>query len=184
MTTAELNKGSKALQKYGIEVVNTDGSLKPFGDVLRELAPQWDTMTEAERNWLAENVAGNRQRSIFISMMDTMTKSQDLYSQALDSSGTMMGVQEKYMDSLEGKMGRLTATTQTFWSNIINSNAVKGGVSALTSFIDVLNDLTDIFGGTLVGIVGFSALLYPLATKIMTAVGATSLYSLLRVLVQ
>ena len=177
MTTAELNKGSKALQKYGIEVVNTDGSLKPFGDVLRELAPQWDTMTEAERNWLAENVAGNRQRSIFISMMDTMTKSQGLYSQALDSSGTMMEVQEKYMDSLEGKMGRLTATTQTFWSNIINSNAVKGGVSALTSFIDVLNDLTDIFGGTLVGIVGFSALLYPLATKIMTAVGATSLWS-------
>lgn len=60
MTTAELNKGSNALRKFGIEVVNTDGSLKPFGDVLRDLKPQWDTMTEAERNWLAESVAGGR----------------------------------------------------------------------------------------------------------------------------
>lgn len=64
ITTAELNKGSKALQKYGIEVVNTDGSLKPFGDVLRELQPLWNNMSEAERNWVAESVAGNRQRLV------------------------------------------------------------------------------------------------------------------------
>ena len=37
ITTAELNKGAEALQKYNIEVVNTDGSLKPFGEVLSEL---------------------------------------------------------------------------------------------------------------------------------------------------
>ena len=175
ITTAELNKGSKALQKYGIEVVNTDGSLKPFGDVLRELAPQWDTMTEAERNWLAENVAGNRQRSVFISMMDTMTKSQQLYSQALDSSGTMMEVQEKYMDSLEGKMGRLTATAQTLWSSIINSNAIKGGVDAITGLLNVIQNISDVFGGTTTAILGFTALFSPLITKIIATVSAEGL---------
>lgn len=64
ITTAELNKGSTALKKYGIEVVNTDGSLKPFGEVLSELKVKWDNMSEAERSYVAESVAGNRQRSI------------------------------------------------------------------------------------------------------------------------
>lgn len=60
ITTAELNKGSAALEKYGIQVVNTDGSLKPFGEVLSELSTKWTTMSESEQNWMAENLAGGR----------------------------------------------------------------------------------------------------------------------------
>ena len=146
ITTAELNKGSTALKKYGIEVVNLDGSIKPFGEVLAELKVKWDGMTESERNYIAESVAGNRQRSIFISMMDNMAKATELHTQAMGSQGTMMQVQEKYMDSLEGKMGRLKATSQQFWSNFINSGMVKGGVDALNGLISGLNEMTNIFG--------------------------------------
>ena len=63
----------------------------------------------------------NRQRSIFISLLDNMSKATNLYTEAMGSQGTMMQVQEMYMDSLEGKMGRLKATSQEFWSNFINS---------------------------------------------------------------
>ena len=146
ITTAELNKGSTALKKYGIEVVNLDGSIKPFSEVLAELKVKWDGMTESERNYIAESVAGNRQRSIFISMMDNMAKATELHTQAMGSQGTMMQVQEKYMDSLEGKMGRLKATSQQFWSNFINSGMVKGGVDALNGLISGLNEMTNIFG--------------------------------------
>lgn len=176
MTTAELNKGANALRKYGIEVVNTDGSLKPFGDVLRDLKPQWDTMTEAERNWLAESVAGNRQRSIFISMMDTMNKSlvgqNNLYEQASNSMGTMVEVQGKYMDSIEGKMGKLTATAQTFWDSLINSNVIKGGVGALTGLLEAMQTASDVFGGTTLAVLGFTALFSPLIMKIVALIQA------------
>lgn len=146
ITTAELNKGSTALKKYGIEVVNLDGSVKPFGEVLAELKVKWDGMSESERNYVAESVAGNRQRSIFISMMDNMAKATELHTQAMGSQGTMMQVQEMYMDSLEGKMGRLKATSQEFWSNFINSGLVKGGVDALNGLISVINKMSDTFG--------------------------------------
>ena len=176
MTTAELNKGANALRKFGIEVVNTDGSLKPFGDILRDLKPQWDTMTEAERNWLAESVAGNRQRAIFISMMDTMNKSlvgqNNLYEQASNSMGTMVEVQGKYMDSIEGKMGKLTATAQTFWDSLINSNIIKGGVGALTGLLEAMQTASDVFGGTTLAVLGFTALFSPLIMKIVALIQA------------
>ena len=78
--------------------------------------------------------------------MDNMAKATELHTQAMGSQGTMMQVQEMYMDSLEGKMGRLKATSQEFWSNFINSGLVKGGVDALNGLISGLNGMTNIFG--------------------------------------
>lgn len=84
-------------------------------------------------------------------MMDNMTKSTELYTQAMGSQGTMMEVQEKYMDTIEGKMGRLKASSQQFWSSMINSGMVKGAIDGLNGLVSTLNKMTDIFGSTATG---------------------------------
>ena len=174
ITTAELNKGSEALQKYNIEVVNADGSLKPFGEVLSELSDKWGTMSEAEQNWMAESLAGNRQRSTFITLMNTMAKSTELSTIALESNGTMLDVQAKYMETVEGKMGRLKATSQTFWSNLINSNAVKGGIDALNGLMEILTNVTEIFGGTATAILTIGTVISPVLPKIASLIAGFS----------
>ena len=174
ITTAELNKGATALAKYNIEVVNTDGSLKPFGDVLSELSGKWTTMSEAEQNWLAESLAGNRQRAVFITLMNTMAKSTELSTIALESNGTMLDVQAKYMESIEGKMGKLKATTQTFWSTLIDSSAVKGGISILTGLMETLTRVTEIFGSTATAILGIGTIISPVIPKIASLVAGFS----------
>ena len=166
ITTAELNKGATALAKYNIEVVNTDGSLKPFGDVLSELSTKWSTMSEAEQSWMAESLAGNRQRAVFITLMNTMAKSTELSTIALESNGTMLDVQAKYMESIEGRMGKLKATTQTFWSTLIDSSAVKGGISILTGLMETLTKVTEIFGSTATAILGIGTIIAPVIPKI------------------
>ena len=174
ITTAELNKGADALAKYNIEVINTDGSLKPFGDVLGELSTKWSTMSEAEQSWLAESLAGNRQRAVFISLMNTMAKSTELSTIALESNGTMLDVQAKYMDSLEGRMGKLKATSQTFWSTLIDSSAVKGGISILTGLMETLTRVTEIFGSTATAILGIGIIIAPVIPKIASLVAGFS----------
>ncbi len=174
ITTAELNKGATALAKYNIEVVNTDGSLKPFGDVLGELSSKWATMSEAEQSWMAESLAGNRQRAVFISLMNTMAKSTELSTIALQSNGTMLDIQAKYMDSVEGRMGKLKATTQTFWSTMVDSSAVKGGISILTSLMEALTKVTEIFGSTTTAILGIGMVIAPVIPKIASLVAGFS----------
>ena len=174
ITTAELNKGATALAKYNIEVVNTDGSLKPFGDVLSELSGKWTTMSEAEQNWMAESLAGNRQRAVFITLMNTMAKSTELSTIALESNGTMLDVQAKYMESIEGRMGKLKATTQTFWSTLIDSSAVKGGISILTGLMETLTRVTEIFGSTATAIMGIGTIIAPVIPKIASLVAGFS----------
>ena len=109
-------------------------------------------------------------------MMDTMNKSlvgqNNLYEQASNSMGTMVEVQGKYMDSIEGKMGKLTATAQTLWDSLINSNVIKGGVGALTGLLEAMQTASDVFGGTTLAVLGFTALFSPLIMKIVALIQA------------
>lgn len=55
---ARIVKNQDALAKYNIVVQNADGSLKSTYDVLTELAPQWEKMTDAQRVALGDSIAG------------------------------------------------------------------------------------------------------------------------------
>ena len=55
---ARIVKNQDALAEYGITVENVDGSLKSTFDVLSELKPKWDSMTDAQRTALGDTIAG------------------------------------------------------------------------------------------------------------------------------
>lgn len=71
--------------------------------------------------------------------MDTWQEAKKLAADAESDSDFYESVQEKHMDSIEGKMARLSATSEDFWYNLFNSNMIKGGVDGinlLTSALD------------------------------------------------
>ena len=51
-------KNQEALAEYGIAVEDANGNLKSTYDVLTELKPTWDSMTEAQRVALGDTIAG------------------------------------------------------------------------------------------------------------------------------
>lgn len=150
-TTADMAKAEKALDKFNITIRAGNGDLKNLDDILLEVSEKWRTLSDSEKQYLSETLAGNRQRSGFVSIMESMTKQQELYNIALGSSGTMMEAQEKHIDSFEGKLGRLKATSQAFWSNFLDSNGLKGFLDGLTGAIDLLDKFTQKFGGLTTG---------------------------------
>lgn len=53
-----LVKNSDLLKQYGVEVVKSNGELNSTYDVLTQLAPAWEKMSDAERVSLGETLAG------------------------------------------------------------------------------------------------------------------------------
>jgi hypothetical protein len=69
-TGESLNNVEKSLKTLGIEIRNqTDGSFKPFGDVIDELSKQWDGLNNAEKSEVAGALAGVRQRENFLAKL-------------------------------------------------------------------------------------------------------------------
>lgn len=55
---SRIAKNQDALAEYGIAVQDANGNLKSTYDVLAELKPKWDEMTDAQRVALGDTLAG------------------------------------------------------------------------------------------------------------------------------
>ena len=58
VTEAEMGKAGVALSKFNIEIMNSDGSMRNLDSILKDLSDRWGTMTDSERQYVAEQVAG------------------------------------------------------------------------------------------------------------------------------
>lgn len=78
-----------------------------------------------------------------------------------EASGSATEELNKYLDSVEGKLQSLTNRWQEFWSVVIDSDTLKGGIELLTNITEGATKLVDTIGviPTLVGsISGFASL--------------------------
>lgn len=97
---ARIVKNQDALAEYGIAVEDANGNLKSTYDVLTELKPTWDSMTEAQRVALGDTIAGINQYKVLASVMSNMDTAVRATATAYNSAGSAAQENERYMESL------------------------------------------------------------------------------------
>lgn len=137
---ARIVKNQDALAEYGIVVENTDGSLKSTFDVLSELKPKWDAMTDAQRVALGDTIAGQNQYKVLASVMQNFQHAIDATNTALNSAGSAAKENAAYMESLEAKENALKAEFEDFANRVLSKDVVKGFLEAGTSMLDFANN--------------------------------------------
>lgn len=158
---ANIVKNKDLLAQYGIEVEDSNGNLKSTYDVLKELKPKWDKMTDAERNAVGVTLAGKNQYRVLASIMQNFGHAVDATNTALHSSGSAMEENAAYMESLEARTTKIQALFQQLSQTIVDSNLVKGILDIAAGLLQIAN--TDIgtiitqfvlLSGVLTGITG------------------------------
>lgn len=137
---ARIVKNQDALAEYGIVVENTDGSLKSTFDVLSELKPKWDAMTDAQRVALGDTLAGQNQYKVLASVMSNFQHAIDATNTALESAGSAAQENSKYMESLEARQQALKAEFEDFANRVLSKDLVGGFINAGTSMLDFANN--------------------------------------------
>lgn len=138
-------KNQDALNAYGVQVEDVNGNLKSTYDVLAELKPKWDSMSEAERVALGDAIAGTNQYKVLAAVMQNFEHATDATTTALNSSGSAINENAAYMESLEAKTTAVKATFQDLANNVIDDELV-GAVLDLTN--GALSMLNNEFGAT------------------------------------
>ena len=158
---ANIVKQKGLLAEYGIEVEDSNGNLKSTFDVLKELKPQWDKMTDAERNALGVALAGKNQYRVLASIMQNFGHAVDATNTALNSSGSAMEENAAYMESLEARTTNIKALFQQLAQSVVDSNLVKGILDIAAGLLQIANTnigtiVTQfiLLSGTLTGIAG------------------------------
>ncbi|MDE6052844.1 MAG: phage tail tape measure protein, partial [Lachnospiraceae bacterium] len=143
----DISAAEKSLRAVGVEVRNTADEFRDLTDIMSDLGKVWDSLSSVEQSNISYNVAGVRQTNILKSLLGYWEDYESLVEKANDASGTTLKNQEIYVESLQGKLGKLSA----IWSNIsndtISSNFLKGladagiGISSIIEKIGLLKSV-------------------------------------------
>ena len=159
----EARKAEEALNSVGIAIrdANNPSQLRDMEDIINDLAKQWDTLTDATKNYVAEGVAGTNRRNYFISMMENYGRITELTTAGLEAQGALAEANEKRVQSLDGQINilkdKLLSLMDSFqplvYVGIDFANSLVSGLTAVTNFIT--NSFVPILGIATGAVVAF-----------------------------
>lgn len=133
-----LNKYSQALATVGVQIKDTDGELKGMDKILDDLGNKWDTLAQDQKIALAETVAGVRQWTQLIALMDNWDFFKETLAMAQNADGTLEEQAKIYAESWEAARDRTKAAAEDIYDSLINPDF----------YIEVDNLITPILSGT------------------------------------
>lgn len=143
LSASEVSDIAKAYKSVGINVYNANGEFQDIEVTMSSLAEKWDTLTDAERSYVAEKSAGTRQKNTFMVWMNEYKEIEKLAQAAAESDGFMDEVQSKHEKSLTAKINTLKATGQETWNNILGGPEAENVIKNLTLVLELLNLITE-----------------------------------------
>lgn len=125
--------------KLGKTVYNTDGTLKNTYDLLGELADVYPTLTAAEKAYVTETIAGKYQAQNAAAILSNWKTAVDATATALDSQGSAMKENSKYLDSIQGRMANFNSAFEQLSQSVMSSDLIKWFIDLGTAIVNIAN---------------------------------------------
>lgn len=142
-----LNKYSEALAKVGISIYDQQGELKKMDAILDEMGEKWSTLSTAQQTALAQTVAGARQYTQLMSLMNNWDYMQSNVAAARGSTGTLNQQQQIYEESWGAASKRVKASFENLYDTLIDEDVFIGLFNGLSNVIDMFDTFIDRIGG-------------------------------------
>ena len=142
-----LGSYSQALEKVGINIIDTSGNLKQMDVILEEMAARWDTLGKAEQTALAQNVAGVRQYTQLVALMENWDFMKENLSTASNATGTLQAQADIYAESWEAAQDRVRAAAEKIYSSLIDEDFFIDLTNGFEDILSILGKFIDSIGG-------------------------------------
>lgn len=153
-----LNKYSQALATVGVQIKDTNGELKGMDEILNDLGGKWDGLARDQKIALAETVAGVRQWTQLIALMDNWDSFKENLAMAQDADGALEQQAEIYAESWEAARDRTKAAAEDIYDSLINPDFYIKVDDLITPLLSGTADVIDAMGG-MNGVLATSVLL-------------------------
>lgn len=142
--------------KVKIALQDSNGEMLSTYDIMAKLAEKWGTLNETEQTAIATSLAGKTQFEVFANVMKNWATAANVVDNAAKANGSSLKENEKYLDSIEGKLQSFQSAWEQLSYHVMNSDFLKGVIDLGTDLIKVLDTLVQKIGTlpTLIGLIG------------------------------
>lgn len=138
-SVSELQKKLLALTGGKVNIMLDEKTFKNTTEILREMSTVWDDMTDVNRAAALELLGGKRQANVLAAVIKNFDLVEGAIKTSSDAAGSAMAENEKYLDSIQGKIDLFNNAVQTMWMNFISSDATKFVTDLGTKFVQLID---------------------------------------------
>lgn len=140
-TTSQLQAKLLALTGGKVDIMLDANTFKNSTQILREMAEAWEDMNDIQRASALELMGGKRQANVLSALIQNFDTVEKVIETSANSAGSALKENERYLDSIQGKIDQFNNAMQAMWSNTLDSDWVKGFVALGTEIIKIIDKI-------------------------------------------
>ena len=134
------------LTKGKVNIFDGAGEFRSTYEIMQDIANVWDELNSTAQADLLETIAGKHRANSVSALLSNWENVEAAVKSATEAEGSAARENAKYVDSVQGRLDKMTTSWQSFANTFMNSNFLKGGISFITSMIEGVEGLIDTFG--------------------------------------
>ena len=142
-----LGQYSEALAKVGVNIKDSNGQLKEMDDILSSIGTTWQILDRDQQVALAQQVAGIRQYSQFMALMDNWDVMEKNVELAKKANGALEDQHNIWETGNEGATQRVKEELNEIKNSLLGENDLLPLLNIAEGFLDFIGDLVDSLGG-------------------------------------
>lgn len=143
-SVSELREELLQLTNNKVDIQIDEDTFKSTYQILKELSEVWDELTDLTKANILEMVGGKRNANVVAALLENFTIAEAALTDSANAAGSALAENEKYLDSIEGKIANFKASFESLSTNLISSDLIKFIVDIGTGILDILNYLTQL----------------------------------------
>ena len=145
-STSELREELLKLTGNKVDIQIDEDTFKAPYQILKDLSEEWDNLTDISRANILEMIGGKRNANVVSALLENFDIAEKALKTSADSAGSALRENEKYLDSIQGKIQKFQASWQTLSASIFKTEFVKGVVDSGRVFVEAITWMTDSLG--------------------------------------
>ncbi len=145
-SVSELRSEILSLTGGRVDIQIDNDTFKSTFQILKELSQVWNELTDVTQANILEKLGGKRNSNVVTALLTNFETAEDVLQTAANSAGSALAENEKYLDSINGKIAQFQAAFEALSAAVIDSGFIKGVVGFGTDIISGLTTITELLG--------------------------------------
>ena len=129
-SVSELRSELKSLT--GVDIMLDGKNFKSTYQIMKELSQVWSGLSDVTQANVTEMIGGKRNANAVSAILNNFSVAESTMESAANSANVAWEENEKYLDSIQGRLAQLDASFQALSADVLDSGLVKTGVSLAT----------------------------------------------------
>lgn len=149
-SVSELREELLKLTNGKVDIQLDDDTFKSTYQILKELSEVWDSLTDITQANITEMVGGKRNANVVSALLENFSIAEQALETSAGAAGSAMAENEKYLDSVQGKIDVMKASFEALSANFMSGDLLKFFVELATGALNLVNgilEIVDALGG-------------------------------------